>query len=72
MANMSTIAIIGGGIIGTGIAYYLRELDANILLFEKDMLGAGSTSDSVSNWHWLQYKPEYFEHKIREAAWEKY
>jgi sarcosine oxidase subunit beta len=38
------IVIIGGGIIGVSIAYYLGKMGArNVVLFEKDLIGMGST-----------------------------
>ena len=44
MKKTADIAIIGGGIIGVSIAYYLGKMGAkNVLLFEKDLIGMGST-----------------------------
>ena len=40
-------AIIGGGIVGCALAYYLaREGDSDVLLVEADQLGSGSTGGS--------------------------
>lgn len=45
MPKIAEIAIIGGGIIGTSIAYYLAQKRAqDVILLEKGMLGEGSTS----------------------------
>lgn len=45
MQKIAEIAIIGGGIIGTSIAYYLAQKRAeDVILLEKGMLGEGSTS----------------------------
>lgn len=45
MRKTAEIAIIGGGIIGTSIAYHLAQKKAKeIILFEKGLLGEGSTS----------------------------
>lgn len=42
------IGIIGGGIYGTAIAYFLKKLGANeVILFERDHLGSGSTGYSA-------------------------
>lgn len=41
------VIIIGGGIIGLSTAYYLAERDVNVILFEKDTLGNGSTGRSA-------------------------
>jgi sarcosine oxidase subunit beta len=44
MRKTADIVIIGGGIIGVSIAYYLSKMGATgIVLFEKDLLGEGST-----------------------------
>src|SRR5262245_47408773 len=48
MAQTADIAIIGGGIIGLGIAYELsRRSDASIVVFDKDGPGAGTTGRSA-------------------------
>lgn len=44
MAKTAEIVIIGGGIIGVSIAYYLGKMGARrVLLFEKNLIGEGST-----------------------------
>ncbi|WP_297066604.1 FAD-binding oxidoreductase [Thermococcus sp.] len=40
---MSKIAIIGGGIIGVATAYELAKLGEDVILFEKNYFGSGST-----------------------------
>lgn len=38
------VVIVGGGIVGVSVAYFLGELKAGkVILFEKDLLGEGST-----------------------------
>jgi sarcosine oxidase subunit beta len=45
MPKIAEIIIIGGGIIGTSIAYYLAQKKAqDVILLEKGMLGEGSTA----------------------------
>ena len=42
------IGIVGGGIIGTSIAYHLSQNeDAEVFLFEKNTLGSGTTAKSA-------------------------
>ena len=42
------VGIVGGGIIGTAIAYYLSQNeDAEVFLFEKSTLGSGTTAKSA-------------------------
>lgn len=44
MRKTADIVIIGGGIIGVSVAYYLGKMGAkNVLLLEKDLIGEGST-----------------------------
>ena len=44
MRRAADIVIIGGGIIGVSIAYYLGKMGAkDVVLFEKDLIGMGST-----------------------------
>jgi len=44
MTKTADIVIIGGGIIGVSIAYYLGKMGVkDVILFEKDLIGAGST-----------------------------
>ena len=43
------IGIIGGGIIGTSVAYFLSQYpDADITLFEKNTIGSGTTAKSAA------------------------
>jgi sarcosine oxidase subunit beta len=44
MRKTADIVIIGGGIIGVSVAYYLGKVGAkNVVLLEKDLIGEGST-----------------------------
>ena len=69
---MRTVAIIGGGIIGTSIAYQLRDADFDVHLFEKADLGAGTTAKSAAMLTHHQEEPERDTHELRERAWEWY
>ena len=43
------VGIIGGGIIGTAIAYFLSQNeDAEVTLFEKNTIGSGTTAKSAA------------------------
>ncbi|WP_135807414.1 NAD(P)/FAD-dependent oxidoreductase [Halorussus marinus] len=42
------IGIVGGGVYGTAIAYFLKEIgDPEVVLFEKDSIGSASTGKSA-------------------------
>src|SRR4030043_511209 len=44
MTRTADIVIIGGGILGGSIAYYLGKMGAkNVVVFEKDLIDMGST-----------------------------
>jgi sarcosine oxidase subunit beta len=43
------IAVIGGGIVGSSVAYFLSKYpDADVTLFEKDTIGSGTTAKSAA------------------------
>lgn len=69
---MGPIVIVGGGVIGAGVAYHLRESDVDVVLLEKDALGSGSTSASIAVFSWLQSDPDPFRHELMDEAWETY
>jgi len=42
------VGVIGGGIVGTAVGYYLSEYDyIDVTLFEKDQIGSGTTAKSA-------------------------
>lgn len=48
------IAVIGGGVIGTSVAWHLACRDAGeIVLLERDRLGSGTTWHSAGNINWI-------------------
>ena len=69
---MRNVVIIGGGIIGTSIAYQLREADCDVRLLEKDALGAGTTAKSAAMLTHHQEEPDRETYELRERAWEWY
>ncbi|APW97757.1 FAD-dependent oxidoreductase [Halobiforma lacisalsi AJ5] len=47
LPDSTDVAVVGGGVMGTSIAYFLaRESDRSVTLLERDGLAAGSTGDS--------------------------
>lgn len=55
MAYQVDVLVIGGGIIGTSVAYYLAKEGIEVLLIEKDGLGDG-TSSACDGFLYLQTK----------------
>ena len=41
------VVIIGGGVVGVSAAFHLAEAGAQVVLFERDQLGSGSTSKAA-------------------------
>lgn len=69
---MSRTIIVGGGIVGTTLAYYLGNRDEDVVVCERDSLGAGTTAASVGLFFWQQLHPAAHPHALRERAWEQY
>jgi sarcosine oxidase subunit beta len=50
LIEMADVVIIGGGVIGTGLAYYLSQRQfGRIVLLERETWGSGSTGRSVAS-----------------------
>lgn len=49
---MRSITIVGGGVVGTSLAYQLRDSAFEVTLLEKRSLGAGTTSKSIACFGW--------------------
>ena len=46
---MKKIGVIGGGIVGSSIAYFLSQYpEAEVTLFEKSTIGSGTTAKSAA------------------------
>ena len=48
------VAIIGGGLTGLSTAYYLRNSNLKVAVFERDKIGMGATSRSTAKISYLQ------------------
>ncbi|MBT7611843.1 MAG: FAD-binding oxidoreductase, partial [Rhodospirillaceae bacterium] len=54
MTMVRKIAVIGGGVTGTSVAWHLASRDAGeIVLLERDRLGSGTTWHSAGNITWV-------------------
>ncbi|MDG5778960.1 FAD-dependent oxidoreductase [Haloarculaceae archaeon H-GB2-1] len=69
---MESVVIVGGGIIGTSIAYRLRDAGCDVHLYEKDMIGAGTTAKSAAMLTHHREEPDREAYELREHAWEWY
>ncbi len=66
------IIVVGGGVIGTSIAYFLRDADRPITLLEKTTLGSGTTAASIAQFIHHQEEPTREEYARRRQAREWY
>jgi len=64
---MNKIGIIGGGIIGTSIAYHLSKLEGvEVIIFEKNQIGSGTTAKSAGTLCLIDdsLPDEFFEQRV--------
>lgn len=69
---MERIAIVGGGIVGTSVAYHLRNSSIEVTLFERGELGAATTAASMALFHRQDLAPTAYDARLRDLAWETY
>ena len=69
MSETADAVIVGGGVIGTSIAYYLaRKGYGNIVLLERESLASGSTGRSVATIDFVTLHPEAVELYARSST----
>jgi len=68
---MASIAIVGGGIVGLGLAYHLRQTAHDVTVYERRALGAGTTGKSIACFgrHLTEAEPE---RSLVELSWDVY
>lgn len=65
------VVVVGGGIVGTSVAYHLRE-GTDVTLLERSTLGSGTTAASVAQFIEHQDDPDLVEAERRRRSWEFY
>jgi len=66
------VIVVGGGVVGTSVAYFLRDADRSVYLLEKDDVGSGTTAASIAQFIHHQERPTHEEYARRKRAWEWY
>jgi sarcosine oxidase subunit beta len=69
-AARDPVVVVGGGIVGASVAYYLREQD--VVLVEKSMPGSGTTATSIAQFIRHQDAPTAAEAERRRRSWACY
>lgn len=67
---MKSIVVVGGGVIGTSVAYHLRAHDGSVTLLERNTLGSGTTATSMGRFNWDATDP--FSICLQREAWRTY
>ena len=66
LIESADVVIIGGGVIGTSLAYYLSQRQfGRIVLLERETLGSGSTGRSVASIDLFSHQPAAIELQVR-------
>jgi sarcosine oxidase subunit beta len=65
------VVVVGGGVIGTSVAYHLRE-GAAVTLVEQSTLGSGTTAASIAQFIEHQDDPDADEAERRRRSWDCY
>ena len=66
---MDSVVIVGGGIIGTSVAFHLRD-HPDVTVLEKNALGSGTTAASMGRFDWDVADP--FGVFLQREAWRTY
>ena len=68
---MRSIVVVGGGIVGSSLAYHLGESSHDVTLLEKQSLGSGTTGKSIACFGWY---PLYSGHgyELASRSWDIY
>src|SRR6185503_8261846 len=66
LIETADVVIIGGGVIGTSLAYYLSQRQfGRIVLLEQETLGSGSTGRSVASIDLFSHQPAAIALQVR-------
>lgn len=66
---MESVVIVGGGVIGTSVAFHLRD-HPDVTVLEKNALGSGTTAASMGRFNWDVADP--FGIYLQREAWRTY
>ena len=69
---MQGVSIIGGGILGTSLAYRLRETALDVTLYERGKVGEGATAASMAVFTWQSLSPTALDYRLCRNSWTEY
>lgn len=70
LRGMTSVVVVGGGVVGTSVAYCLRDHDVSVTLLEKNALGSGTTAASMGRFNWDA--PDPLGIFLQREAWRTY
>jgi len=70
--DQDRVSIIGGGIIGTSLAYRLRETPLDVTLYERGEPGEGATAASMAVFTWQSLGPTALDYRLCRDSWAEY
>lgn len=71
MKTSSEIVVVGGGVVGAALTYYLAKSEAKVTLIERDAPGAGVSGASFGYINAAQKRPEHY-HRLSRLGVEAY
>lgn len=66
------VSIIGGGIIGTTLAYQLQETSYDVVLYERGSLAEETTAASMAVFTWQSLHPTELDYQLCQSSWDQY
>lgn len=69
---MDQVSIVGGGILGTSLAYRLREAPFEVVLYERGQPGEGATAASMTVFTWQSLHPTELDYRLCRCSWTEY
>lgn len=66
------VSIIGGGIIGTALAYQLQDTAYDVVLYERGSIAKETTAASMAVFTWQSLHPTELDYQLCQSSWDAY